>query len=251
MQDRDIDAIYIPLPNHIHKEWALKAVEFGKHVLCEKPAALTEGDVLEIEAVFAKHNVLFMEAFMYAFHPQHDRVKQLLEAGEIGDVKYMSASFSFDMPEEERPVNIRMNQEAGGGSMYDLGCYAVHAMRNILAAEPTRIHLKGKLDIDYKVDTDVFGYLAFPNEVTATFDVSFQMPMRHGYHIFGTEGAIRVPRAFRPDLHGDEGIVIVEKEDSVLAETIGGDQYRLQVEYFSDAILHEKKQLKNSLKLDI
>lgn len=251
LEATDIDAIYIPLPNHVHKEWAIKAAEHGKHVLCEKPAALTEADVHEIKATCTQHDVLFMEAFMYAFHPQHERVKQLIRTEEIGQVKYITAGFSFDLPVEERTANIRMNEEAGGGSMYDIGCYAVHAMRNILGAEPESIQLKGKIDPDYTVDTDTVGYVSFPDGVQATFDVSFNLPMRHEYHVFGTEGTIRVPRAFRPDLHGGEGIVIVEKADNVVTETISGDQYCLQIEHFSDAILNKNTVLKNSMESTI
>lgn len=247
LQDPEIDAVYIPLPNHAHKEWAMKAATYGKHVLCEKPAALTEADVRDIQATFAEHDVLFMEAFMYAFHPQHEHVKQIIANGKIGQVKYMNASFSFDLPEQSWASNIRMNRAAGGGSIYDIGCYAVHAMRHILAAEPEQIQVRGHVDPAYAVDTDAFGYLTFPGGVRATFDVSFNLPMRHEYQIFGTEGTIRVPRAFRPDLHDGEGIVLLERDGEVVEENPIGDQYCLQVEHFSDAILNGNDKLKNSL----
>src|SRR5690625_2330163 len=123
LNDPNIDAVYIPLPNHLHKEWAIKAAQKGKHILCEKPAALTTEEVYEIKKACEENNVLFMEAFMYYFHPQHNRVKEIIDTGEIGEVTFMQAGFSFYLAEERRAHNIRMSGEKGGGSIYDIGCY--------------------------------------------------------------------------------------------------------------------------------
>lgn len=241
-----IDAVYIPLPNHLHKTWVMKAAEKGKHVLCEKPAAINAGEVLEMKRACQEHGVLFMEGFMYSFHPQHERVQQIIDSGEIGDVTLMQAGFSFYLGEERRENSIKMSDEKGGGSIYDVGCYTIHAIRTILRAEPESVHAYAVIDPNHRVDTDVVAYLTFPNGVRATLDASFNLAMRHEYKVHGTEGSISVPRAFRPDNHGGDGLIIVEKAGTTRTETIQGDQYRSQVEYLSQAILEGNQELIHS-----
>ena len=243
LDDPTIDAVYIPLPNHLHKKWVIEAAKKGKHILCEKPAAINAEEFREMEKVCKEQGVLFMEAFMYYFHPQHERVKQIIDSGEIGEISYMQAGFSFYIDEEQRGSNIRMNDQKGGGSIYDVGCYTIHSLRNILRAEPESVHVHAIRDSNYQIDTDAVGYLTFPNGVRATFDVSFNLAMRNEYKILGTEGSINVPRAYRPDNNGGDGLVIVEKEGISRTETINGDQYRNQVEYLSQAVLDEASQL--------
>ena len=237
LDDPNIDAVYIPLPNHLHKKWVIKAAEKGKHILCEKPAAINADEVIEMKRACQEHEVIFMEGFMYYFHPQHERVKQIIDSGEIGDVSYMQAGFSFYLGEERRNSSIKMSGEKGSGSIYDVGCYTIHSLRNILRAEPESVHAYAVIDPDYHVDTDVVAYLTFPNGVRATLDVSFNLAMRHEYKVHGTEGSIVVPRAYRPDNHGGDGLIIIEKAGNARTEIINGDQYRSQVEHLSQAIL--------------
>lgn len=240
LADPDIDAVYIPLPNHLHKKWVIEAARKGKHILCEKPAALNTEEVLEMKRVCEEENVLFMEGFMYYFHPQHHRVREIIESGEIGDVKYMQAGFSFYLDDERRKESIKMARETGGGSIYDVGCYAIHAIRNILGVEPETVHAHAFNEPNSGVDTDVVAYMTLPNSVRASFDVSFNYARRAEYVVFGTKGRIIVPRAFRPDWFGGDGQVIVESENKSRTETMYGDQYRNEVEHMSDAILNGK-----------
>ena len=244
LQDQDIDAVYIPLPNHLHKQWVVKAAEYGKHILCEKPAGLSVEECETIKNACKKYNVYFMEGFMYYFHPQHERVKELIQNGTIGDIHYMEAGFSFLLPHDERAKNIRMDSQKGGGSIYDIGCYTIHAIRHVLGSEPTAVQAFGKVDEVSGVDTDTVTYLTMDNGVRAVFDTSFNLPMRHEYRIFGSEGTISVPRAYRPDLHGGEGKIMIEKTGSHYTEYIQGDQYCLEVEHFSEVILHPQTTLK-------
>lgn len=246
LADNEIDAVYIPLPNHLHKEWVIKAAEHKKHVLCEKPAALNVEDFEEMKLACEKNEVLFLEAFMYYFHPQHERVKEMIDQGEIGEVKYIQAGFTFYLPEEERGSNIRTDREKGGGSLYDIGCYAIHSIRNILWEEPETVHVQAVFDNHLNVDIETNGYMTFPSGVRASFDTSFNLEMRHEYRIFGSKGSIQVPRAFRPDLHGGEGIIIVQNNTGTRIESVSGDQYRLQVEHISQAILENDEVLKHS-----
>jgi D-xylose 1-dehydrogenase (NADP+, D-xylono-1,5-lactone-forming) len=237
LDDTEIDAVYIPLPNHLHKKWVIEAAKKGKHILCEKPAAISEDEVREMEQACKDNGVLFMEAFMYYFHPQHARVKEIIDSGEIGDVSYMQAGFSFYLDEGRRANSIKMSDETGGGAIYDVGCYAIHSLRNILRAEPETVKVHAVMDPDFYIDTDAVGYLTFPNGVRATFDCSFNLAMRNEYKVFGTKGSISVPRAYRPDNNGGDGLIIVETNGVSRTETINSDQYRNQIEHLSQAIL--------------
>lgn len=235
LTDQDIDAVYIPLPNHLHKKWTIEAARHGKHVLCEKPAGLTVEEIKEMIDLCQSKNVKFMEAFMYQFHPQHARVREIIEAGEIGDVKYMRASFSFFL--ETTTGNIRMDQNKGGGSLYDVGCYCIHAIRNILQVEPFEVQVHANIDPIHEVDKSAFGYMKLENDVKATFDCSFDMIFRNEYEIIGTKGQIKVPWAFRPDINDGEGDILVQSQLGNREEKISGDIYKLQVEHISQAIL--------------
>lgn len=245
LADPDIQAVYIPLPNHLHKKWVIEAAKAGKHILCEKPAAMNTDEALEMREACEKYGVLFMEAFMYYFHPQHERVKEIIDAGEIGEVKAMRAAFSFNLPNDDKANNIRMSAEKGGGSIYDIGCYTIHSIRHILRSEPETVHAHAIIDPKYNVDTDVVAYMTFADGRRATLDVSFNMDKRSEYAVYGTEGSIVVPRAYRPDWNGGDGLVMTQKQGVTRTETLNGDQYRLQVEHMSDVILNNDETLRH------
>lgn len=237
LDDQDVDAVYIPLPNHLHKEWVIKAAQKGKHVLCEKPAALNAEETEELVKVCRDHQVKYMEGFMYQFHTQHERVKEIIASGEIGEVQMMEATFSFYMNDREN--NIRMDASKGGGSVYDIGCYCIHSIRNILGDEPEKVYVEAEVDPVMKVDTAAYAILTMKSGIKAMFHCSFNSPMRHQYIIKGTKGFITVPRAYRPDNYGHEGLVIVEKDNEIREEKIVADQYKLEIEHFSQAILDD------------
>ncbi|MGV2939675.1 Gfo/Idh/MocA family protein [Mesobacillus sp. LC4] len=238
LQDPEIDAVYIPLPNSLHRKWVLEAAKHGKHILCEKPAALTAQEMIEMNRYCKEQHVLFMEAFMYQFHPQHKLVKEIISSGEIGEVKLMRSSFSYYM--EDRETNIRMDKSLGGGSIYDVGSYCIHSMRNILGAEPVKVKAHGKLDPETDVDVSAVAYLEFERGIQGVFDCSFEASFRQEYEIVGTRGRIQVPRAFRPDVSGGVGLVTVETNGQQRTEKVEGDIYLLQVDHLSEAILEKK-----------
>ncbi|RSD27049.1 Gfo/Idh/MocA family protein [Mesobacillus subterraneus] len=235
LQDPQIDAVYIPLPNSLHRKWVMEAARHGKHILCEKPAALTAEEMVEMDRYCREQNVIFMEAFMYQFHPQYERVREIIASGEIGEVKLMRSSFSFYM--DDRDTNIRMDKSLGGGSLYDIGCYCIHAMRTVLEDEPVKIHVHGKLDPDSGVDVSAVAYLEFDQGIQGVFDCSFEAAFRQEYEVVGTKGRILVPRAFRPDVTGGTGLITVEADGQQRTEEVAGDIYLLEVEHFSEAIL--------------
>lgn len=237
LDDREIDAVYIPLPNHLHKEWAIKAAEKKKHILCEKPAALTAADIIEIKQACNENNVFFMEAFMYYFHPQHERVRELLSNGEIGEVKQFRGSFSFLMHNPEE--NIRMSKDKGGGSLYDIGCYPIHAMRNIIGQEPESVRTEAVIDPKYNVEISSISHFEFASGIIGIIDSSFAMTMRDEYEVIGTKGRISVPYAFRPDIRGNEGLIIIESGGKIREERLTADIYRSEVEHFSASIQNQ------------
>lgn len=240
LNDLEIDAVYIPLPNHMHKEWIISAAKAGKHVLCEKPVTLTADEAKEVRDICAANHVQFMEAFMYQFHPQHQRVRDIISSGEIGEVRLMKASFSFYMNPEERGENIRMDIKKGGGSLYDIGCYCIHSVRNILQSEPKEVRVQAEIDKEHSIDLSALAYMKMDNGVPAIFDCSFDMSFRHEYEVIGTKGRIRVPRAYRPDNYGGEGQIIIEKENEQRVEKMIADQYAMEVEHFSECVIEGK-----------
>jgi D-xylose 1-dehydrogenase (NADP+, D-xylono-1,5-lactone-forming) len=238
LADPEVDAVYIPLPNNLHHEWTIKAANAKKHVLCEKPAALNAEQVAEMMFACKQNGVIFMEAFMYRFHPQHQKVKELLQENAIGDVKAMRTFFSFFI--EDREGNIRMNPQLGGGALFDIGCYCINSLRYILEEEPLTLKVLVEPSTD-GVDTSAAGVLLFPNNVLATLVCSFDATFKGEYEIVGTKGTICVPYAYRPDLHSGQGIVQLYKEDEEIEFTIKADQYQLEVEHFANCILTNRQ----------
>jgi D-xylose 1-dehydrogenase (NADP+, D-xylono-1,5-lactone-forming) len=236
--DPSIHAVYIPLPNHLHAEWVKKAAEMGKHVLCEKPAALTVEDTKEMIKVCEKNGVLFMETFMYQYHPQNKRVRDIIATGEIGDVKLVRSHCSFYL--ENKDYNFRLTTETGGGSLYDVGVYCIHTIRNVLKQEPTHVYAKAIHDKENPVDISATGIMDFGNGVKGVFDCSMDMAQHMSYEVVGTKGIIQVPRAYRPDLYDGEGIVqVISNDGDVRKEVIQGDEYKLAIEHISDCILDQ------------
>lgn len=235
LDDPEIDAVYIPLPNDLHKQWVEKAAEKGKHVLCEKPAAITAEETEAMIKVCDENNVKFMEGFMYQFHPQHERVREIIASGEIGEVKLFKSSHSFFL--QNRDSDIRMKKEMGGGAIYDVGCYCLHALRSVLNSEPVEFHTIAEMEQD--VDLSAFIYARLENGIAAVIDCSFDMTGRNEYEVIGTEGSIKVPYAFRPDLNGGVGSVVITGKNAIREEKLYGDIYRLEVEHFSQAILED------------
>jgi len=193
LADPDIDVIYNPLPNHLHVLWSIKALEAGKHVLCEKPISLTaeEGQQL-VDFTKTKSHLKLMEAFMYRFHPQWQRAKQLVNNGEIGDLRTIQSFFSFF---DENPKNIVNIKEFGGGSLLDIGCYNISLSRLIFNGEPKRVCGIVELDPNFNVDRLVSGLLDFGNGTT-TFTCSTQLSEYQRVNIFGAKGRIEIEIPF-------------------------------------------------------
>ena len=185
----DIDAIYLPMANEEHTEWAIKAIEQGKHVLIEKPMALSVDDIDAIATAAEQHNVMIMEGFMYCFHPQHDAVAELIASGKIGEVRNVKTCFSFPM-QPARLYRINRDIAHGGGAMWDIGPYAVHTARKWFDHEPSSVMAMAKLN-EYGADVSLSGILDYDDGRFAHFDMSFERARRSEYEIIGTLGGIK------------------------------------------------------------
>ncbi|MCM4167429.1 dTDP-3,4-didehydro-2,6-dideoxy-alpha-D-glucose 3-reductase [Arenibacter antarcticus] len=234
LNDPGIDAVYIPLPNHLHVFWAIKALEAGKHVLVEKPIGTSkkDGELLQKTSQEYPH-MKVMEAFMYRFHPQWIKAKELIAENTIGKVGRISSSFSFF---DDDPKSIVNNKEFGGGSLRDIGCYSLSLSRYIFESEPIAVSGVLELDAETKVDLSASGILEF-KEGISTFFSSIRLADHQKTQLYGTKGSIEFEYPFNPPTDRPSKIW-VHKENGT--ETISCDpcnQYTLQLDAFSLSIL--------------
>ena len=235
LDDQEIDAVYIPLPNSLHRQWTIKAAEAGKHILCEKPLALNAAECEEMAAAAEANGVKLMEAFMYRFHPRTEKVVEMAQTGAVGDVRALHSTFTFRLT---RPGNIRLDPELGGGSLMDVGCYCVNVSRTIAGAEPVEVQAFARW-ADSGVDEQMAGVLRFDSGLLAQFDSALTLERREAYEVAGTDGSLQVPHAFLP---GTDDTVIRELHGRGEPQThtvAGVDEYRLMVEHFASCILHD------------
>ncbi len=230
----DIEAVYIPLPNSLHGEWTIKAAEAGKHILCEKPLALNAAEGKDMAAAADRHGVVLMEAFMYRFHPQTEKVLELIHRGIIGEPRLIYAAFTFRL---SNPDNIRLRPELGGGALMDVGCYCVNVSRTLAGAEPVEVQAYANW-AKTGVDEQMAGTLRFADGLLAQFDCALSLERREFYQVAGPEGHIAVPSAFLPGT-GDTTIYEHHGRQGATAHSIPGvDEYQVMVEHFADCVLH-------------
>jgi predicted dehydrogenase len=240
LADPDVEAVYIPLPNHLHLEWALAAVRAGKHVLCEKPIALTAADAAVMVEAADAAGVHLMEAFMYRLHPSWLAVRELVASGRIGRLQAVQSWFSYY---NDDPANIRNIRAAGGGALYDIGCYCVNLSRMLFGSEPLRVEGSVVLDPASGVDVLASGLLDFGGGGVAAFTCSTRTEPDQRVHIYGTEGhvSIGIPFNIPPDrpthvyvTHGGEPPVAPHVE-RLTFDTV--DPYGVEADAFAAAIL--------------
>jgi predicted dehydrogenase len=237
LADPEIDVIYNSLPNHLHAEWTIKAVEAGKHVLCEKPLALSVDEVDAMKAAAQKQGRVVAEAFMYRHHPQTLKVQELVKSGSLGVLKLVRGSFSFMLTREG---DVRLNPEWGGGSIWDVGCYPISYTRTVVGAAPLEVfgwQVTGQTGID---ETFV-GQMRFANDVLAQFDSSFAIPFHAFMEIIGSEGTLNIPNPYKPGV--DEKLYLTRGEKVDTIRIKGQELYIGEVEDIADAILLGKSPL--------
>jgi D-xylose 1-dehydrogenase (NADP+, D-xylono-1,5-lactone-forming) len=228
LEDADVEAVYISLPNTLHCEWSIRALEAGKHVLCEKPMSRHAGDVEAAFDAAEKAQRILMEAFMYRHNPQTKRLSQLVGDGAIGELRLVRSCFSYSLYDAE---NIRLRPEVEGGSLMDVGCYCVSGSR-LLGGEPEQVYGEQFLG-ESGTDWVFTGTMRFPSDVFAQFDCGTALPERDELEAIGSDGSLFLDdpwHCFEPviELRRDGGTERIDVEPA--------DSYRLELENLSDAI---------------
>jgi predicted dehydrogenase len=240
LADPAIEAIYIPLPNHLHVPWSIKAAEAGKHVLCEKPISLTVAEARALLAARDRTGVKIGEAFMVKTHPQWLRTLELVRSGRIGDLRAISGIFSYFNRDAK---NVRNVPEWGGGGLMDIGCYTIITSRFIFGQEPTRVIGLIERDPEFKTDRLASALLDFPSG-QATFTCSTQLVPYQRMQLFGTKGRIEIEIPFNAPVEKETRIFIDDGRDvfggGVTSEIVPiCNQYTIQGDAFSRAIRGE------------
>ena len=232
--DPEIDAVYIPLPNHLHAEWTIRAARAGKHILCEKPLALDEREAARMFRAAGKAGVLLLEAFMYRFHPQFELGLRVLQKGEIGDIRTVRSTFTFRIASGAE--DYRWTAGMGGGSLYDLGGYPVSAARTAFGAEPLSVYAAARFSAPRGIDLAAAVLLEFPKNRRALFDCAFDTSFQSAFEAAGPEGRLTLPRAF--SAKNFEVAVEVRTGDDLRTVLIPpANAYVRMIEHFQDGIL--------------
>jgi len=234
LADPEIDVVYNPLPNHLHAEWSIRAAQAGKHVLCEKPLALTVNEVDRMTEAAQQSGTILAEAFMYRHHPQTLAVQKAVQDGQIGDIQLIRGSFSFTL---QRPEDFRWTPEFGGGALWDVGCYPVSFTRMLVGNPPEEV-FGWQVATPDGVDQTFIGQLRFSGGVLAQFDCSFNLPHQTVMEIRGTQGILIVPAPFKPDPKQKPYILKDNRKRQITFKN--PDLYLGEVEDLADAILFGK-----------
>jgi xylose dehydrogenase (NAD/NADP) len=242
LHDPEIDAVYIPLPNSLHRDWVLRAAQHGKHVLCEKPLGLNATECREMVDAAASHGVLLMEAFMYRYTDRTAKVREVLRSGALGELRFIEASFRFLL---DRPASIKLKPELGGGALYDVGCYPVNFVGLVadeIAGQPGSgcalpAGVAAGCVRSGGVDTIFSGLLRYPSGLVAAVHCGFNAHKRVRAEIVGTRGVLEIPDTYF-DNPGE--LTLTAGEERRVIPVAGSDRYRLEVEDFADAILQSR-----------
>ncbi len=234
LADPEIHVVYISLPNSLHAEWTIMAAQAGKHVLCEKPITVTVAELDAVIEAVEQNHVVVAEAFMYRHHPQTLKVKELIDAGAIGEVKLVRGSFTFTL---SGTSNVRLAADLAGGSVWDVGCYPISYARTMIGAAPVRVMGHQIVGAQSGVDESFYGTIEFANGAAAQFDCGFRAPFRTNIEIVGSEGVIMVPRPFKPT--DNETIYVGKASDQLEPVQVDGftQLYSGEVEDMADAVL--------------
>ncbi|MCX8048935.1 MAG: Gfo/Idh/MocA family oxidoreductase [Methylohalobius sp.] len=238
LEDPEVEAVYLPMANEEHASWALTCLEHGKHVLVEKPFALREHEVDAIAQAAQTRRLKVMEGFMYRFHPQHQRIIEVLRSGVLGEVRTVRACFSFLMT-PQRLYRVSRSIEQGGGAMWDIGCYAVHCARWFFNHPPKAVFTLAKFN-EHGADVSDCGLLDFGEGRYASLDFSYERARRAEYEIIGTLGGIKCHNVWAKP--GEMPVISWWTEKGQYGQEclLPADHFRLEIEHFSDCVLSDK-----------
>lgn len=210
LADREVQAVYISLPNHLHAEWTIQCAEAGKHILCEKPFTVNHAEAMTVMAAVRTRDVFLMEAFMYRCHPQTARLVELIRSGVIGEVRMIEAHFGFNMG--QNLGNIRLQNEAAGGAIMDVGCYCMSLSRLVAGAEPVEIKGVAHIGAASRVDEYATAAVKFPGNILANLTCGCQVNMDNTFRVWGSTGHILVPNPWLPGTTPDAATIIVNRD---------------------------------------
>ncbi len=231
LSDPEIDVVYNSLPNHMHAEWTIKALKAGKHVLCEKPLALSVAEVDAMALAARDASKVLSEAFMYRHHPQTLKVKEIVDRGSLGTLRLITGSFTFTL---NRKDDIRLAKAMGGGSIWDVGCYPINYARLIVGQEPVAAFGRQFIG-EGGVDEAFVGQLEFPGHVFAQFDCGFNSAPRSHMEIVGTEGVLDIPEPFKPGIK--EKLLLSRGDKTEVIKVPGQELYSGEVEDMAEAVV--------------
>ncbi|MDO6385094.1 MULTISPECIES: Gfo/Idh/MocA family protein [Uliginosibacterium] len=236
LADPQVDAVYIPLPNALHRQWVVAALDAGKHVLCEKPLALSAREAREMQAAAVSNERLLMEAIMYRYTDRTRQLRAVLDSGVLGEIRHVNASFRFLL---DRPGTIKMEPELGGGALYDVGVYPVSLLGLITdGALPVRVHAEAQFDNGVDVNASVL--LRYESGLLATLHCGFNAFGQMGAEIIGSKGRLMVPDPFL----GEAGeLTLVTAQGSRSIPVSATDRYTAQVRDFAAAVLQQRSPL--------
>jgi len=244
LRDPEVDAVYVPLPNSLHREWTIQAAERGKHVLCEKPMALNAAEVREMMAASAANKVNLMEAFMYRYTDRTRQVQEVLRRGTLGDIKFISSTFRFLLA---NPASIKLKPDLGGGALYDVGCYPVNFIGMVvdrLTRDPSRRGenlLPESVAVECTrvagVDVNFSALMRYPSGLIASLNCGFNAQKRIYSEIIGTNGVLEIPDTY---LDNAGALTLTTGEERQLIPVEASDRYRLEIEDFAEAILQSR-----------
>lgn len=228
LDDPDVQCVYIALPNYLHREWTIRAAQAGKHVLCEKPLAMNAAECDDMISACQQAHVLLMEAVMYRFHPRMQHVKRMLDAGEVGELRFLHCAFSFPF---HAPANYRAFPEFGGGALLDIGSYCVNAARWLSGCEP-RVHASRISYSREALDTAASAILECSDRLSAHIQCSFDAGEHQVIEVVGTSGAMNTPLAFTAWREDTTFLLVQRGQTFEQIQFAPADPYQLMVEHF-------------------
>lgn len=241
LADPEVEVVYIPLPNHLHAEWTMKAADAGKHVLCEKPMAVDAREAQQIADHCRDRGVLLMEGFMYRHNPRTRLIREMIECGEIGEVRSVIAEFSFMV---DGPTNVRLIPGKGAGSLMDVGCYCVNVSRFLFGEEPLEVIAHQHLEPGIKADMTTSAVLVFKDDRTALINCSFETDFRSAIKIAGTRGILSADKFFAPPTEGKISFTIERRgREAQIHQLDAVDQFLMETDHFSECVRTGKQPL--------
>ena len=231
------DAVYIGLPNHLHAQWSIEAMRHGKHVLCDKPLAVSSSEVSLMQAVSAETERKLFEGFMYRFHPQHQKVFEIIKENSLGDLRLLEIHFHYHLLDRD---NIRLKKDCAGGGLYDVGCYAVDCARFLLSKNPISVFAHGKINEETGVDESLSAVFTYDDGLSVQFTVGTTLLRESRYALYGTKGVVHVEPAFVVPRNMKASVLFKDIEGSEKRFQIEAkNQYALELDYFASLVAGE------------